>query len=387
LSNLKICHFPGEAIVVEQNILPCLTLEFYKEFFHNIPDMLLVADPYSGEIINCNKAFLQKLGYTPQEIAQLNLFEDIHHCDCSAELNACRQEVIERGFVENWELALKTKNGDRIITTINISTIRNAENKVTLACAIYRDMTEIIENRQKLEKTNEEIYKRNEELNTLLHLISHDLKSPLRGIQLISQWLIEDEYKNLSATSQRYLESLQQRVNRAETLLEDITQYFFQPTKEHILENVNSTFIEEEFNNRIYIPVGFQVIVKGVPKQFYTKKTPLMIILCNLIDNAIKHHHKVYKGKVTITMTEEQQFYRFTVSDNGPGIAPSYHDYIFGFFNKLQPRDKVEGSGLGLAIVKSLIQGEGGEIKLISQEGQGATFIFTWPKWEANVQQ
>ncbi len=167
-----------------------------------------------------------------------------------------------------------------------------------------------------------------------------------------------------------------------EALLGDITQYFFHPTMDDNIEEINFTFMEQELNNRILMPAGFQIVIQGSPKRFYTKKTPLMIILCNLMDNATKHHHQPYKGKVTITLEENEEFYRFYFEDNGPGIPHTHFDYIFGFLNKLKPKDQVEGSGIGLAIVKKLLLAEGGQIFVKSEEGKGTTFIFDWPKWQ-----
>jgi signal transduction histidine kinase len=69
------------------------------------------------------------------------------------------------------------------------------------------------------------------------------------------------------------------------------------------------------------------------------------------------------------------------VSDNGPGIAPQYHDRIFGIFQTLEARDKVEGTGIGLSVVKKLVESRGGRVWLESEAGQGATFRFTWPRF------
>jgi signal transduction histidine kinase len=245
----------------------------------------------------------------------------------------------------------------------------------------YSNQSEDYHAQQNLEKINEELQKRNEELKTLLHLISHDLKTPLRGISLTAQWLMEDEFEKLSRTSQRYLETLLQRIHRAETLLDDVTQYFFYPAYSHQLEKVTFDMLAEEFHSRVNIPKGFQVDIRGKRDSLYTKKVPLIIILCNLLDNAVKHHHYPQKGRAVISVQEEDHFYRFTVADNGPGFSPVYYEYIFGVFNKLKPKDDVEGSGMGLAIVKKLLTCEGGHISVSAEEGKGATFTFTWPKW------
>ena len=72
-------------------------------------------------------------------------------------------------------------------------------------------------------------------------------------------------------------------------------------------------------------------------------------------------------------------WYRFTVADNGPGIAPQYHERVFGIFQTLQSRDRVEGTGIGLSVVKKIVEGQGGRVWVESAEGDGARFHFTWP--------
>ena len=72
----------------------------------------------------------------------------------------------------------------------------------------------------------------------------------------------------------------------------------------------------------------------------------------------------------------------FSVSDNGQGIAPQYHERIFGIFQTLEARDKVEGTGIGLSVVKKMVEAKGGRVWIESDVGQGATFRFTWPRNE-----
>jgi signal transduction histidine kinase len=69
----------------------------------------------------------------------------------------------------------------------------------------------------------------------------------------------------------------------------------------------------------------------------------------------------------------------FTVRDNGPGIAPEYHERIFTIFQTLEARDKVEGTGIGLSIVKKMVESRGGRVWVDSAPGRGAAFRFTWP--------
>jgi signal transduction histidine kinase len=102
-------------------------------------------------------------------------------------------------------------------------------------------------------------------------------------------------------------------------------------------------------------------------------------VLRNLINNAIKHHDGL-SGRVDVKARALDGWVEFSVCDDGPGIAPEYHERIFQMFQTLRPRDEVEGSGMGLAIVKKAVEEKGGRIRVESEAGRGACFVFTWPK-------
>jgi signal transduction histidine kinase len=111
---------------------------------------------------------------------------------------------------------------------------------------------------------------------------------------------------------------------------------------------------------------------------FSTQKSALELVLRNLISNAIKHHDRT-EINLDISAKENGKFYRFSVRDDGPGIATEYHERIFEMFKTLKPRDEIEGSGMGLAIIKKLIERQGGKIWVESQAGKrGTNFIFDW---------
>jgi len=110
-----------------------------------------------------------------------------------------------------------------------------------------------------------------------------------------------------------------------------------------------------------------------------TERPALQQVFMNLIGNAIRHsrHENPY---VWIDVGEDGDFYKFCVGDDGPGIAPEFHEKIWETFQTLEPRDKVEGTGIGLALVRKHVVSRGGRAWVESREGQGASFFFLWPK-------
>jgi signal transduction histidine kinase len=127
-------------------------------------------------------------------------------------------------------------------------------------------------------------------------------------------------------------------------------------------------------------PPGFHLQFSTFLPVLTTSRVPLQQVFTNLISNALKYHDHPSTGTVRISCHEDRQHYTFAVADDGPGIAPEYHERIFVIFQTLTARDTLESTGVGLAIVKKIVESQGGSIHVESAEGQGATFVFTWPK-------
>jgi signal transduction histidine kinase len=111
------------------------------------------------------------------------------------------------------------------------------------------------------------------------------------------------------------------------------------------------------------------------------ERIPLQQVFMNLIGNAIKHTGKT-SPQIDVSWSDAGPFIEFSVGDNGQGIAPQYHERIFGIFQTLEARDKVEGTGIGLSVVQKIVDAKGGRVWVESEVGRGAKFKFLWPKIE-----
>ncbi|WP_104545527.1 PAS domain-containing protein [Chroococcidiopsis sp. TS-821] len=230
-----------------------------------------------------------------------------------------------------------------------------------------------------LATTNAALEKRNQELDQFAYVASHDLKAPLRAIANLSQWIEEDIADQLNAENRRQMDLLRGRVHRLEALIDGLLQYSRVGRTATATELVNVQALLNEVLTMLAPPPEFTIAIATPMPTLHAQKLPLFQVFSNLISNAIKHHNRP-NGNVAIAATDKGDYYEFTVSDDGPGIAPEYHEKVFGIFQTLEARDKVENTGVGLAIVKKIIESQGGRIYITSQEGQGATFHFTWLK-------
>lgn len=230
-----------------------------------------------------------------------------------------------------------------------------------------------------LAQTNRVLEKRNQELDQFAYVASHDLKAPLRAIANLAHWIEEDIEGQLNEETQQHLNLLRGRVHRMEGLINALLQYSRAGRIKTEPQRVNVQELLEEVIDCLAPPPGFNIEIESDMPVLFAERLPLQQVFSNLIANAIKHHHRL-DGNVKISVRDRAEVYEFAVSDDGPGIAPQYHDKIFIIFQTLQPRDKVENTGVGLSLVKRILDSQGGSIKVKSAEGEGATFYFTLPK-------
>jgi signal transduction histidine kinase len=226
-----------------------------------------------------------------------------------------------------------------------------------------------------------QLERRNQELDQFAYVVSHDLKAPLRGIESASRWIEEDMGQDIPSHIREFLGLMRQRVHRMENL---ITGILALARVGKVAEATEAVFVRQllrEIADTIGLPPGMHLELPFFLPTFPTNRTQLHQVFSNLISNAIKYHDHPDRGIIHIGCDDlNEQFYRFSVQDDGPGIAPEYHERIFIIFQTLVERDAMESTGVGLAIVKKIVERQGGRIWVESSEGEGATFYFTWPK-------
>lgn len=219
---------------------------------------------------------------------------------------------------------------------------------------------------------------KNEELDQFAHIVSHDLKGPLRGIDNVISWIEEDHKHELTPKIDEYMQIIKGRILRMENLIHGILSYARTDKELMEKENVDVKALVDEVLQSLPLKPGLRVEVGELPL-IYTERIPLIQVFSNLISNALKYNDK-QSGLIRVYYKEHPGHYEFFVDDNGPGIAQNYHKKIFTIFQTLQERDSFESAGVGLAIVKKILDARKEIIKLSSSEGRGSVFSFTWAK-------
>lgn len=220
--------------------------------------------------------------------------------------------------------------------------------------------------------------RRNTELDQFAYVTSHDLKAPLRGIANLSRWIEEDLEEAISPEVAGQFDLLRGRVSRMDAMIEGILQYSRIGRTEVAPQSVDVKALLTDVIDLLHPPPGVAITLDDDMPLLLTQRLSLQQVFQNLLSNAIKHHDKP-GGCIHVGVRCYAGGHEFSVTDDGPGIAPKYHDNIWMLFQTLQARDKVENTGVGLALVKKIVEGQGGTVGVTSEEGQGATFRFTWP--------
>ena len=219
----------------------------------------------------------------------------------------------------------------------------------------------------------------NEELDQFAHIVSHDMKSPLRGISNVVTWIEEDHKEELSPKVDQYLHIIRERIVRGENLIKGILSYARVGKEELERETLDLNLLVSEIVENLPTDRNIKVEVAPLPV-LYSEKFLLFQVFSNLIGNAIKYNDKEM-GLVKVYYEEHLSEYEFFVEDNGIGIAAPYHKKIFTIFQTLSDKGVSTSTGVGLAIVKKILDGKKKAILLRSEPGKGSVFSFTWPKY------
>ncbi|MEC7275767.1 MAG: ATP-binding protein [Bdellovibrionota bacterium] len=231
--------------------------------------------------------------------------------------------------------------------------------------------------KERLGKTLVDLQRSNDELEKFAYIASHDLKSPLRAIDNLSQWIEEDLREIANDQTKTYLEQMRGRVFRMERLLDALLEYSRVGRETYSTTYICLNDVVDGALQVLNIPPEITIKKDIELQDFLVHELPLSHVLQNLIGNAIKHNDGPL-GKIEISVREKAGFLHLGVKDNGSGIEEKYHQKIFEMFQTLKSRDEVEGSGMGLALIKKIVEKQGGSIQVKSKLNEGSEFIFTW---------
>jgi len=351
----------------------------YKSIIENMNLGLMEVDN-NETILNVNNAFSKMCGYSPEELVGFKA-RDILLDDKKQEYMQQKVKSRQEGVKDLYEMEILTKTGETKYWLISGGPNTNINGEIIGSIGIHLDITELKMLNIKADSLINDLTVRNEELSHYAHIVSHDLKTPLRTISTCLNWLLEDNTDTLDKESKGYIDTVEEAINDMDKLISSTLQYTEIRTSRKVaaeqlqLQTVVDSIISFLTKNK-KSAFNFNV-VKPLPVINLTEVKARQVFQ-NLIENAYKYRDETKNSFVNIDWKEDNGFYQFSIQDNGIGIGQEHFDLVFEAFKKLNNR--TDSSGIGLFIIKKVITSGGGKIWVESEKGVGTTFFFTIPK-------
>lgn len=352
--------------------------------FDHVPIKILYKDD-ENRILRLNKQAAKSMGGNVKDFEGkdcYDLFPEMakkYHTD---DLQVIRSNKPYLNIIEEYT----PLNGPKLWVSTDKIPYTDPVSKDSFLFVCIQNITELKNAELRQAELVEKLSHTNRELEQFAYIASHDLKSPLRGIQQLANWIKQDCEDLIPEDSKNHLDLMANRVSRMGTLLDDLLSYSrvsqLNETEELVdLEDIFSDLFDLNVN-----PFGFKTVLNVPKNSIIIPRKPLEIIVRNLLDNAVKHHDNA-TGTITISYDSTEEHHIFDIEDDGPGIEPDLHERAFQIFQTLKPRDKVEGSGMGLAIIKKILHRYKGEIIIHSDGTRGTRFCIKWPIGSCNLTQ
>ncbi|WP_299060853.1 PAS domain-containing sensor histidine kinase [uncultured Polaribacter sp.] len=355
------------------------SLENQKQKYSNIianMNLGLMEVDTNDKILMINQSFSEMSGYKAEELlgkigSEVFLFKN------DEEIIKDENTKRLKGSSNSYEIKVKNKQGKIREWLVSGAPNYDLKGAIIGSIGIHLDITEFKKLQLQKESILKELEKRNKELHEYAHIVSHDLKSPLRSIDALVNWIkLDNEGKFDDITLQNF-DLLNSTLETMEKLISDVLEYSSAGTTNKEDEDVDLNKTVNDLKSFLFIPENIAVNVLQELPIVRGDKTKFQQLFQNFISNAIKFCDKEI-GLVEIDFEDKNTFYQFSIKDNGIGIEKKYHDKIFKVFHSLNKRE--DSTGIGLSIVKKIIDLHEGNIWLESELGEGTTFYFTIKK-------
>lgn len=338
-----------------------------------------------GRILFNNKWYRDYLGYSAEELKQKTI-EDLTHPDDLALTRKYFLDLVE-GKRENYRLEKRyvRKDGQCVWGDLSVSVLKDADGNVKEVIGMITDITAKKNVELSLKENEQRLKELNQSKDTLISILSHDLRSPFNGILGFAD-ILHNDVDSLSRERIRELvDIIRSQALHAYSLLEDVLEWVMlqsdkvppKPSETDVLPICSSVVsnLKPKVDEK-HISISCPAASSG---KVYADEHMLYTVLNNLVSNAIKFSHE--HGRIDIQAEPDGNYMVFSVSDNGLGIKPDDLPLIWNVAEKYTTTGTrgEKGTGFGLLICRELVEKLGGRIWVDSEPGNGTTFYFTVP--------
>ncbi|MEQ6120148.1 ATP-binding protein [Reichenbachiella sp. MALMAid0571] len=283
-------------------------------------------------------------------------------------------QTIKAGDV--WIGGIKNRAKDSSFYWVHTAIVpfKNEKGEIYQYLAIRQDITKLA----LLSTQYENLKLKNKEIEQFAYIASHDLQEPLRTVSGMADVLQKRYYDQLDENGKQCLEFIQQSSFRMNGLIRGLLDYS-RIGRQQQLQLINCNQIIETLKedlSTVIADTNTTISAKNLP-ELKVYSVEFRLLFQNLISNAIKFRKKDTSPKIDISVTQNGDYWQFSIADNGIGIAPEHSQRVFAIFQQLHNRSEYEGTGIGLAHCEKIVHLHGGTIWLDSKENIGSTFHFT----------
>ncbi len=351
----------------------------FRSIFDGVDDAIFV-ESMKGELLDVNDSACEMFGWTHEEFITKTVSDWVPEGQTAVIPEEKTEEDIPDTPIETVNIR---SNGEEfpVEITAKLQTLGDEE----IMLVVVRDITQRKETEEVLEGYRSELERSNESLDQFAHVASHDLQEPLRMVSSFMALLSNQYGDQLDENAKEYIDFAVDGAQRMQRLVIDLLTYARVGTRGKSFETTECEDVLKIslINLKVALEESAAVLTHDPLPVLMADEDQLVQLFQNLIGNAIKF---IDEGtpKVRIGVTKERGFHRFSIQDNGIGIAPENLERIFGVSQRLHSIDEYPGTGLGLAICKRIVERHGGRIWIESELGKGSTFFFTLPIREGN---
>ncbi|TXD60252.1 hypothetical protein ES044_08060 [Polaribacter sp. IC066] len=240
------------------------------------------------------------------------------------------------------------------------------------------DNNKVLEkSRIELKKRAEDLEEKNKDLEEFANVVSHDLRTPLGNLSALFNWLQQEIEENNKEHIEEHLKLIEKETHQMDLILQGVLKYSLQ---NEVLRSDEAVYLDLLVHDlkELHETDNCKITIKKELPTIAINKSQIHQVFDNLIKNSIKYNDKEV-CEIEVDCTQSNDFYTFSVKDNGMGIAEEYHEKIFELFQRLDIEQTGNAIGIGLSMAKKIINRNKGEIYLESQVHIGSTFYFTLP--------